>query len=391
MSLFGSVNMISVFLIGLFAATFIAGLLRPPTSGRICDCFTSVLGAFVFFLSAALAVLASNAVFSDGGDNFLSRLFSAVPGIRESAVGQDVLAYALILVLLLTVLYGLLRLAVLPFVKKAIVPLSGAIGRFVRSTNGFVRRLIGGLWQLPRAVALVLGFSLLFSFYTALTKNAPFAEYIDRSKAYRLIEDSAIEPIISSEAVQRIPAFLDSALDLAVEALSPEGRKLLMKVYINGATVEEAVTSCPDIDNTAIDLIDTETDDYAKARVLYDWIVENIDYDREKAELLEVDSFAEPAGAVTAFSEKTGVCFDKACLYVSMCRAVGVPVRLMTGEAFNGTAWESHSWNQIYDETSGGWVNVDATFGKPGQNYFDCDGFEEDHKDDCIQGEWPEP
>jgi hypothetical protein len=350
-----------------------------------------VLGAFVFFLSAALAILASNAVFSDGGDNFLSRLFSAVPGIGDPAVGQDILAYVLILVLFLTVVYGLLRLAALPLIKKAIIPLSGAIGRFIRSTNGFVRRLLGGLWQLPKAVALVLGVSLLFSFYTALTKNTSFADYIDRSRTYRLIEDGAIEPIISSEIVQKIPAFLDNAIDQTVEALSPEGRRLLMKVYINGATVDEAVASCPDIDNTAIDLIGTETDDYAKARILYDWIVENIDYDREKAEMLEVDSFAEPAGAVAAFSEKTGVCFDKACLYVSMCRAVGVPVRLLTGEAYNGTAWESHSWNQVCDERSGVWVNVDATFGKPGQDYFDRDGFEEDHKNAAIQGEWPEP
>jgi transglutaminase-like putative cysteine protease len=68
-----------------------------------------------------------------------------------------------------------------------------------------------------------------------------------------------------------------------------------------------------------------------------------------------------------------------------------VPVRLLTGEAYNGTSWESHSWNQVCDEESGVWVNVDATFGKPGQDYFDRDGFEEDHKDATIQGEWPEP
>ncbi len=46
-----------------------------------------------------------------------------------------------------------------------------------------------------------------------------------------------------------------------MECLSPEGRKLLIKVYINGATVEDAVKSDPDIDNTAIDLVDTENAD----------------------------------------------------------------------------------------------------------------------------------
>ena len=390
MSLFSSINLISVFLIGLFAATLSVGLLRPPTSGRIYDCFTSVINTVVFFLSALLSILASNAVFADGKDNFLSRLFSAIPGIGDMAVGQDVLAYGLMLILFLTVLYGLLHLVTLPINKKAIAPLSNAIGRFIRKSNVFVRRIIGSLWQLPRAIGLVLAFSLLLSFYTALTKNTSFADYIDGSKTYRLIEVNAIEPFISSEAVRAIPAFLDTTVDQAIEGLSPEGRRMLMKVYINGVTVDEAVETCPEIDNMAIDLVDAETDDYIKAGILYDWIMENIDYDSAKADMLEVDAFAEPAGAVTAFSQMTGVCFDMACLYVTMCRAVGIPVRLITGEAYNGTAWASHSWNQFYNENTGSWVNVDVTFGKPNENYFDRTGFEDNHQDASIQGEWLE-
>jgi hypothetical protein len=388
MSLFGSINLISVFLIGLFAATFIAGFLRPPTAGRIYDCFAAVVNTVVFFLAAALAVLATGAVFSDGGDNFLSEAFGAIPGLRDTSTGQDVLAYALVLIIFLTALYALLRLLTLPLLKKAIAPLAAALGRLIRRSGAFLRRVIGGLWQLPRAVGLVLAFSLLLSFYTTLTNNADFADYIGRSRTFRLIENTAIEPIISSEAVRQIPAFLDDTVDQAIEGLSSEGRRLLMKVYINGVTVDEGVASCPAIDNTAIDLVDAETDDVAKARLIYDWIAENIDYDNEKADMLEVDAFAEPAGAVTAFAEGTGVCFDKACLFVSMCRAVGVPVRLITGEAFNGASWESHSWNQIYDDDGGRWINVDATFGKPNVSYFDSDGFGDDHRNAMIQGEW---
>ena len=389
MSLFSSVNLISLFLIGLFAVTLSVGLLRPPTCERIYDCFTFVVNTAVFLLAALLAVLSANAVFA-GKENFLAKLFSAIPGIQDDSAGQDVLAYGLMLILFMTVLYALLHLAAVPLVKKVIVPLSAALGQLVRRSNGLIKRLIGALWQLPKAAGLVLAFSLLFSFYTALTSNAPFAEYIDRSKTYRFIEAAAIEPIIASQRVQQIPTLLDNTVDRAIEALSPEGRKLLMKVYINGVTVDEAITSCPEIDNTAIDLVDAETDDYVKAGIIYDWIVENITYDSDKADMLEIDSFAQPAGAVTAFNEKTGVCFDKACLFVSMCRAVNVPVRLITGEAYNGTDWESHSWNQIYDENSGRWVDVDPTFGKTGNSYFDRDDFEADHRVDAVHGQWPE-
>jgi transglutaminase-like putative cysteine protease len=124
------------------------------------------------------------------------------------------------------------------------------------------------------------------------------------------------------------------------------------------------------------------------AKILYYWVACNISYDHAKAEQIETDAFATDSGAVPAFSEKTGVCFDKACLYVAMCRAVGVKVRLITGHAYNGSDWLDHSWNQIYDDRDSQWVNVDPTFGSRNSSYFDKDDFFSDHADSEIQGEW---
>ena len=71
-----------------------------------------------------------------------------------------------------------------------------------------------------------------------------------------------------------------------------------------------------------------------------------------------------------------------------MCRAVGVRVRLITGCAYSGTEWLDHSWNQVYDETNGRWVDVDPTFGRREKSYFDNLDFLDDHKDSEVQGEW---
>jgi transglutaminase-like putative cysteine protease len=124
------------------------------------------------------------------------------------------------------------------------------------------------------------------------------------------------------------------------------------------------------------------------AERLYRWVCANISYDHAKAESLKTDVFAMPSGAVAAFSGMTGVCFDKACLYVAMCRAVGVRVRLITGEGFNGREWIDHSWNQIYSDRDRRWVNVDPTFGDGDKSYFDRPNFDRDHRDGEIQGEW---
>ena len=40
------------------------------------------------------------------------------------------------------------------------------------------------------------------------------------------------------------------------------------------------------------------------------------------------------SGSQVAFAERKGVCFDYATLYVSMCRAVGLKVRLVTGMGY---------------------------------------------------------
>jgi hypothetical protein len=386
--LFDRINLISVFFVLVFLLPIVVGVFRPLTASRIYSSINTTLSVLIVILSLAAAIGFSEYLFSNGGDNPVAGLFKNIPVVWYSIVSQDILVYFLIALILLIGVNSLLQLLLIPLNKKVLFPLSVRLGSFIGSMHKVVGRTLSGLWRLPKSVLLVLVFVLLFNFYSLVSKNSALDSYINSSQTYRLLEEKAVGPIISSQAAQQIPAFINNTVDKAVDCLSPEGRKLLIKVYINGVTVDEAVQSSPDIDNIAIDLVDTETDRYEMAELLYGWVADNIIYDSEKALSLETDAFAAPAGAVPAFSEKKGVCFDKACLYVAMCRAVGVRVRLVTGHAFNGADWLDHSWNQIYDDRQARWVNVDPTFGSRDRSYFDSIGFSQDHKDDEIQGEW---
>jgi transglutaminase-like putative cysteine protease len=71
-----------------------------------------------------------------------------------------------------------------------------------------------------------------------------------------------------------------------------------------------------------------------------------------------------------------------------MCRAAGLKVRLVTGLAYSGVAWGDHAWNEVYSTEEDRWINVDATFGSAGVNYFDKPDFSMDHSDAEVQGEW---
>ena len=388
MILLDHINLVSVFLIGVFLLPVVIGLVRPLTAERIFTSLNTTLSAAAIIASVAFSILVTNCLFSNGGDNPLGRLFTNIPAVWYSLVSQDIFVYLLLFLILLIGLNSALQLLLIPLNKKVLYPVSFRLGRAVGSLRQLLRRLLGGLWQLPKSVLLVLIFALFFNFYALVSKNSPLDDYINSSGAYRLLDDAAVEPLISSDAAQQIPVIVDRTVDKAIECLSPEGRKLLIKVYINGVTVDDAIASSPDINNLAIDLVDAETDHTAMAKTLYDWVTVNISYDNAKAGALEEDAFGVRSGAVVAFNEKTGVCFDKACLYAAMCRAVGVSVRLITGYAYNGAEWLDHSWNEIYDNTDSRWINVDTTFGSRDRSYFDRANFFDDHKDGEIQGEW---
>lgn len=389
MSFSEHINLISVFLIGVFILPLVCGMFRPLTGARIFHSFNATVSALVVILSAILSVSFTNFLFSNNGDNALANLFKNIEVIRYSLLTQDVFVYAMIFLVVLIGLIGLFQLLLIPLNKKVFVPLSEKLGEVIASTGRGLRYLAGGLWQFPKSVWLVLVFALLFNFYAVLSSNAALGEYINASSAYKLVDDHAIQPLISSDTVKQIPVFINNTVDKAVECLSPEGRRLLIKVYINGVTVEEGVQSSPDIDNVAIDLVGTENNRYEMAEILYEWVANNISYDHDKAEIITDDAFGTVSGAVPAFTEGAGVCFDKACLYVAMCRAVGVGVRLVTGEGFNGSEWLDHSWNEIYDDAAGRWVNVDTTFGGPNSDYFDNGNFALNHRNTEIHGEWP--
>ncbi|MBW6410062.1 transglutaminase-like domain-containing protein [Clostridium weizhouense] len=158
-------------------------------------------------------------------------------------------------------------------------------------------------------------------------------------------------------------------------------------IYYNGVTLDEGVKSNNNIDEKAKKLTTSSSTDREKAKKLYSWIGSNITYDYDKANKVLNSQDVKNSGAISAYQEKRGICFDYACLYVAMSRAVGLNIRLITGEAYNGESYVSHAWNEVYLKDENKWIKVDPTFYNAG-NYFDSNNFDEIHKKTNIAGEW---
>jgi hypothetical protein len=374
----------------LLCAPVLTGLLLPMTESRLMSSVSRLLNGALFLAAAGASALFTAALFSKGEAPVKSAVVRALPVLGEAVERQDYLAWILVFVTGLLIGQSILRLAAAPLLGFVLYPLVRKLMRTRLFAGNAVRRALSALWQAPRAVAMVLLAAFLCSGYIALSGNEDFKRYAGRSPAFRLIEEKAIAPLARTEAVQNIPETIDDIALRLARSLSQDGRRRFITVFINGETVENAVRATPAINNTAIDVVRGTIDRLERARRLYDWICANITYDTDKLAVLDEDPFLLESGAVPAFAQRSGICFDIASLYAAMCRAVNVPVRLITGEAKGEGGWVSHAWNEVYDAEEGRWVPVDATFGLSGGNYFDSAAFRLDHRNPEVQGQWPE-
>lgn len=121
----------------------------------------------------------------------------------------------------------------------------------------------------------------------------------------------------------------------------------------------------------AAELIGTETEALKKVEKVYNYVVGNLTYDRQKA--ATVQSGYLPV-LDTVLEAKKGICFDYAALMTGMLRSNGVPCKLVVGYA--GTAY--HAWISVWSETEGwvdgavffdgkNWQRMDPTFASSGK------------------------
>jgi len=153
----------------------------------------------------------------------------------------------------------------------------------------------------------------------------------------------------------------------------------------NALTVSEIVSSYPDIvseyghtqamdeivyiDPTNADIKRTATEiqeqtkttnAYMLAQSLFTWLKENTRY-----QIHEEQNGVQPAQ--TTYQIKTGDCDDLSILYISLCRSVGVPARLIRGyllEDISGTPIVGpHAWAEVFvggTVGNNGWVPVEC-------------------------------
>jgi hypothetical protein len=137
---------------------------------------------------------------------------------------------------------------------------------------------------------------------------------------------------------------------------------------------EKIESDHPDILKTARELTAACKTGMEKARAIYSFVIAHMDYN--------LNSQSRNAGALAALRSGSGVCEDYASLFAALCRASGVPARVVNGYADpkgTGDNWNlapgetfalrgyRHSWAEFYLDGAG-WIPADPTMNIHGTN-----------------------
>jgi hypothetical protein len=378
------INVITVIMVGLFLAPVVVGIISPFQDLQLQRFIGSLLNSIINLASIILSIYLTSLIRSDNENKFLTEIYKIIPPLQSLVTSHNIWIYIIFVFLLTVLLAGLLHLLIMPVYTYVIAPVINKVEASFRKKSGLVRRMVWGLCQLPRSIIYVIVFSLLMNFCTNYSSGLAIYEKINQSVTYQFVNKNVLNPLLSSSIVKKIPVLLNDSFKDASASL----QNIHLIHYFNGMTLDNAVKSDSEVDSTAKKIVGKETNSKEKAYLIYRWVCKNIKYDYNKAAVVATDPSRVSSGAIVAFNTRVGICFDYACLYVAMCRAVDVKVRFITGMGYSGVEWGDHAWNQVYYPAENRWISVDTTFGNSGKNYFDRADFSTDHQDAVIQGEW---
>ncbi len=150
-------------------------------------------------------------------------------------------------------------------------------------------------------------------------------------------------------------AYNKNTLDLNINIENPNSPFLYPSIFVNynanSTSVDKSYQICYGIDSQA-----------QKTQAIYNYIVAHISYNYDRASQITSGQLKGyiPSPDVT-LSTGTGICSDYASLMATMCRAQGIPTKMIYGYV-NGNAY--HAWNEVYYD--GSWHRFDSCFGATG-------------------------
>ncbi|KOA20188.1 transglutaminase-like superfamily protein [Clostridium homopropionicum DSM 5847] len=379
-------NIIDITLILILIYPVIKGFLFKFSSKSLKNDIEEATSYTSFIIGTILGVVITKGIFIRHDQGIYSKIYNIIPeNLINMLENKPILVYLLIMPIIIFIVYKGIE-TIIGFINRVtFYLLLDVVENFLREKSNFTKRIIGLIFQTPKAICYVILATFLLNILSVIGISSRFNNKLESSQVYSFLSSELVNPITNSNFAKNIPNIINNSFKIVIKNNADESSKDNGKtiVYYNGITLEEGLKSNDEIDNFARKLVADSNNTRSKAKVIYNWVGKNIDYDYAKVDKIMNNDFTIKSGAIPTFYSKKGICFDYSCLYAVMCRANGIKTRIITGEGYNGSSWVSHAWNQVYIEEENKWINVDTTFYKGG-NYFDSSVFKLDHRNSTI-------
>jgi transglutaminase-like putative cysteine protease len=130
----------------------------------------------------------------------------------------------------------------------------------------------------------------------------------------------------------------------------------------------------PELKETVAKVVGDENNPLARARKIFHYVDSKVRYCAEEEYCL-IPSFSQKA-----LTAQRGDCGLQGILFVTMCRAAGIPARWQSGWETKPVGWNMHDWAEFYVEPWG-WLPADPSYGLQKSDRADVREFYFGHQD----------
>jgi len=383
---------VSLILLLLFIYPIIKGFVYKFSSQHLKGALEGVFQSISFLISLCLGIYFTKRVFLQHDVGMYKSIYNSIPRNAIDFINsKPLMIYVLIMPLVILIIYSIINFVIVFISRITLYPLFDVIEHNLKGKSSMFNRIVGAISQVPKAICYVIVITFILNFLSLLNVTDKYNSYLEKSQVYNYISKEVVIPLTNSKLAKQLPKVVNNSFKIVVKEAASSEPNVQNKpkgiVFYNGITLAQGVQSNDEINKFAINLVQGENGTRDKARTIYNWVGSKIAYSDVKANRILNNDLGVKSGAIPTFNTRSGICFDYACLYVAMCRANNIKVKIITGQGFNGSNWVSHAWNQVYIEGENTWINVDPTF-LIGGDYFDSKRFDIDHKDASIAGQW---
>ncbi len=205
----------------------------------------------------------------------------------------------------------------------------------------------------------------------------PFPQVYRQQQDVRLLAASPGEPVIAPEGSPQRTAYFERRIEKADEPVSFQvefaftTRAYYPKLDPAKATAYDVdsehygeftaprlphIALTPEVRHLAGQITAGERNPLLRARRLYLWVCENIRYCAER------EYGTMPSIALKALETRRGDCGVQGMLFITLCRAAGIPARWQSGWETLPQDWNMHDWAEFYVEPWG-WLPADPSYG----------------------------